>query len=233
VGDVLAFEDDPTGGRLDELHDRATERRLAAAGLADDTERLAALDGEVDAVDCADLTDRVLEDAASRKCDPSRKLVARGNRDLIRPLTPPAPRSHVLRADPTLGFELLGEVAGRAMVGARSERTQLRDVRPAFRPTPRVAAARVKRASRRRRDQARRLARDRLEPLLIRIEPRETVHEPHRVGVPRGVEDGEDVTELDDSARVHHDDSVGELGDKTEIVRDEHRRCVRLPLSGL
>ncbi len=38
----------------------------------------------------------------------------------------------------------------------------------------------------------------------------------------------EDVAELDDASRVHHDDSVGELGDEPQIVRDQDDRRVRL-----
>ena len=40
--DVLAVEDDLAGRRLEQLDDRAAQRRLAAAGLPDDPERLAA-----------------------------------------------------------------------------------------------------------------------------------------------------------------------------------------------
>jgi hypothetical protein len=58
VGDVPAVEVDPTAGRLLEPGEHAPGGRLPAAGLADEAERLAARDGEVDAVDrldCADL----------------------------------------------------------------------------------------------------------------------------------------------------------------------------------
>ncbi len=75
-------------------------------------------------------------------------------------------------------------------------------------------------------EQARRLARDRLEPLLVRVDPGEAVHEADRVRVPWRVEDREDVAELDDPARVHDDDAVGELRDEPEVVRDEDDRGV-------
>jgi hypothetical protein len=61
--DVAAVEEDRAGRRLEQLDDRAPERRLAAARLADDAERLALADGKVDPVDCADGADGVLEDA--------------------------------------------------------------------------------------------------------------------------------------------------------------------------
>ena len=40
--DVLALEPDRPGGRVEEAEDQPSSRRLAAAGLADDPERLAA-----------------------------------------------------------------------------------------------------------------------------------------------------------------------------------------------
>ena len=46
LGDVAALEDDPPGGRLQQLHDAAGQRGLPAAGLADDAERLALVEGE-------------------------------------------------------------------------------------------------------------------------------------------------------------------------------------------
>ena len=61
-GDVATVEDDPSVGGLDQLDDRPAERRLAAPGLADDAERLAASNGEVDTGDRLHLPDRVLED---------------------------------------------------------------------------------------------------------------------------------------------------------------------------
>ena len=49
--DVLAVKPDAAGGRLDQPQHGAADRRLAAAALADQAERLAALDREADAVD--------------------------------------------------------------------------------------------------------------------------------------------------------------------------------------
>jgi len=51
LGDVRALEQYLAGGRLIEPNDRAPGGRLAAAGLADERERLPALDREIDAVD--------------------------------------------------------------------------------------------------------------------------------------------------------------------------------------
>ena len=49
-GDVAAVEDDRAGRRRDEPEQRAAERGLAGAGLADDADGLAAADRDVDAV---------------------------------------------------------------------------------------------------------------------------------------------------------------------------------------
>src|SRR4051794_23263798 len=61
---VRTVEEDRARRRLDEPQQQATDRRLAAAGLADETERLAAADRERHAVDRADETDGPLQDAA-------------------------------------------------------------------------------------------------------------------------------------------------------------------------
>ena len=63
-----AIETDRARSRLDEAKDQATDCGLAAAGLADEAERLAAPDVEVDAIDGLDRPDLPLEDpAADRK----------------------------------------------------------------------------------------------------------------------------------------------------------------------
>jgi len=54
VREVAAVEHDRAGGRLEEAEQRAAERRLAAAGLADQPERLAVLDFERDLGDGRD-----------------------------------------------------------------------------------------------------------------------------------------------------------------------------------
>ena len=65
VRDVLSVEDDPPFGRLVEADERASDRRLAAARLADETERLAALDRERDPVHGLDVADVAVEDEAA------------------------------------------------------------------------------------------------------------------------------------------------------------------------
>ena len=52
-------------------------------------------------------------------------------------------------------------------------------------------------------------------------------------GMPRRLEDREDVADLHDAARVHDDHAVGELRDEPEVVGDEDDRRVRLLLGRL
>ena len=61
--DRLALEDDLAGRRLEQPDDRAAERRLAAARLADEAERLALLHGEADVVDRVHARDLALQHA--------------------------------------------------------------------------------------------------------------------------------------------------------------------------
>jgi hypothetical protein len=70
VRDVAALEDHAAAGRVEQAHHAARHRRLAAARLADDAERLALLDREADAVDRLHRRDLLLEDDPARdgKC---------------------------------------------------------------------------------------------------------------------------------------------------------------------
>src|SRR5439155_3323210 len=61
-----APEDDPAARRVEQAHDAAGERRLAAARLADDAERLALVERERDAVDGLHGRDLLLEDDPAR-----------------------------------------------------------------------------------------------------------------------------------------------------------------------
>src|SRR5262249_60860210 len=56
-------EDDLPVGRLEQLDHGPAERRLSAAGLADEAERLPRAQREIDAVDGVHLADAPLEDA--------------------------------------------------------------------------------------------------------------------------------------------------------------------------
>src|SRR5205823_4024492 len=64
--DVTAAEDDLAAGRIEQPHDAARKRRLAAAGLADDAECLPLVQRERDAVDGFHRRDLLLEDDPAR-----------------------------------------------------------------------------------------------------------------------------------------------------------------------
>jgi hypothetical protein len=66
--EIVAEEFDAARGRLDQAEQHAADRRLAAAGFADQAERLAQGDIETDIVDRAQQGDRPLEhDAAAHR----------------------------------------------------------------------------------------------------------------------------------------------------------------------
>src|SRR5215211_6900732 len=73
--DVLAVEDDPPGRRRVQPQDRAADGGLAAAGLADEPERLAAVDGQRDTVDSLDVSDVPVEHEAALDRKPDAQVV--------------------------------------------------------------------------------------------------------------------------------------------------------------
>ena len=95
----------------------------------------------------------------------------------------------------------------------------------------RMRAARPELAARRRLDQRRRRALDRVQPVGLRpVEPRDRAEQAPRVGHLRVVEELARLGLLDDPAGVHDDDLVGDVGDDAEIVRDQDHRRVELVL---
>ena len=87
---VDAVELDLAGGRLEQPQERAAERRLAAARLADEADRLAAEDVEVDAVDRLELADGPL---AGTPCAPGSTSSPRAPSARTSAGSPPAPTS--------------------------------------------------------------------------------------------------------------------------------------------
>ena len=93
----------------------------------------------------------------------------------------------------------------------------------------RVRAARPELAALRQVDQRRRRALDRVQLLRLGpVEPRDRAEQPPRVRVLRVVEDVPLRAALDDPARVHDEDLVGDLGDDAEVVRDQDHGRVEL-----
>ena len=129
---VDAVEADLARGRLEQPQQRASERRLAAAGLADEPDRLAAMDVEIDAVDGLQLGDgalqhplldgEVLLHAACREQDVVRRLGRRCRWPLA---SVDAPRCSRGAAD-RLGLTraALAEPAGRLLRADLEQRRQ-------------------------------------------------------------------------------------------------------------
>src|SRR5207342_2331821 len=86
---------------------------------------------------------------------------------------------------------------------------------------PREPAARMKAATRRRRGEVRRRARNRREPLPSYLEVRHGAKQAQRVRMVRLAEDRPDRAELDHLAGVHHRDVLAGLSDDRQVVRDE------------
>ena len=67
VRDVLAVEPDRAFGRLEQAQQHLADGRLAAAGFADEAQRLARIDREADAIDRLHHRDRAREQAALQR----------------------------------------------------------------------------------------------------------------------------------------------------------------------
>ena len=89
----------------------------------------------------------------------------------------------------------------------------------------------AERAARRRAQHVRRRARDRREPLAA--ERRQAGQQAAGVRVRRRAEDRVDVAALDRAAGVHHLHAVGDAGDDTEVVGDEHDAGAEVVLDAL
>ena len=218
--DVPALEDDLAVRRLEQLHDAARHRRLAAAGLADDAERLALPEGEADPVDGLHGADLLLEDDPAG--DREVLLQVLDDQDLV---------SHQwLASASTVALQPRGLARLRLVV----EEACLRVIRLAghglssgsfcVQMSITYAQRGLKRQPGGGLRQRRRLARDLRQPLDVRVEPRQRAEQAPRVRVLRVLEDRVDRAVLDDLRGVHHDDVVGRLGDDAEVVRDQHDR---------
>ena len=241
-GDVLAVEDDLAVGRLEQLDHRAAERRLAAAGLADEPERLARAQRQVDAVDGVHLADAPLEDAGRDREVLDETLDAEdlaaflgalvnlllGRRCLGR--LAHASGSDGLDELAGASLELLGEVARRQMLASR----------PIGRSGGSSSRQRTRPCERKQRgwngQPGGRLIRLGGWPGIGRSHSSSAVSfgrlsiSPTVYGWRGVAEDRVHVAELDDLAGVHDDHAVGQLGDQAEVVRDQDRRGVRLVL---
>ena len=250
---------DLAGRRLEQPHDAAPHRRLAAARLADHAERLALADGERDVVDCLHRADLLLEDDAARHREvllqvlDDEQLLAEAAvlRSRPRPQRPRRRSGRRLRlAGPAVSLtrrpsprRIAARFAAQASTRVCSSRWQRKGGRAPWKSSSagsslaadvhRELAARVERAARRRPQQRRRLAGDLLQALLDHVHPRQRAEQPPRVRHLRPVEELVDARALDDAAAVHDEHLARELGDDAEVVRDHDDRHVELALQVL
>ena len=232
-------------GRVEQPHDAARHRRLAAAGLADDAERLALADAEADAVDRLHRRDLLLEDDPARdrevllqvlddeqlvpdgvdSCSSATAASAIRHRSADQAAAPRIVSSS-LRA--SRSFVSSSRWQASRCTGSSANRRERRIVFLA--DVHHVRAARMEAAAARRVEQRRRLALDLDEPLDVDVEPRQRAEQAPRVRHVRALEEPLDRRLLDHLGRVHDDDLVGDLGDDAEVVRDHDDRAPELLL---
>ena len=167
------------GGRLVQAHEAAPERRLAAAGLADEAERLARAHLEADAVDRLHARDLAPDHAAARD-----REVLRDVARLEQERSSLMPRSSGwIVVSRRARFSASRQVAAVAVAG-RGARARAAAARPAG--LERVRAARRERAAGRQREQRRRQAGDRRQPVRPRaVEARDRAEQAPGVRVLR------------------------------------------------
>ena len=199
---------DPDVG-VRQLEDRPAQRRLAAAGFADQTECFAFAQGQADAVDRAHPGDLALDhhprldrEVLDEVGDLQQRIA------LAHGITCARRRFLLLRIEPA-AVEVVAACAGfqcgRLVALVEG-----------------VRAAGSEPAARWRRQQRRGLAGDLRQARGARlIEPHERPEQSPGVGVLRVVEDLVERRILDDLAGVHDHDAVGDLGDHPEVVGDQ------------
>ena len=204
----------PTGVRALDAEDRLGERRLARTRLADEAQRLAVEQTEVDADQrrhvMAALVER-LRHALDRQGEVAVDRLLPGDRRRLDELA-----------------ETVDVVA--AAPAAAADVHDRRDDSPA--QVGRELAAVDEDAGGQRRADLRQVARDRRErPLhLSHAVARQRTQQPERVRMLRALEDGRGVALLDDLAGVHHADPVAQGPDDAEVVGDEQDCGVGLRL---
>ena len=213
-----AVELDRAARRRIEAEQRARERRLAAARLADQPERLAGPDRGAHAVERMDRLP-VLVELLGEGVDGDQ---GRGRAvDLDRPLELGG------RGTRQLARVLVEVAAARMRRAGQLERRLLRRADRLREPaTGREHATRQVLADRRQEPG------DAVEatPVLARAAPGDAADQPDGVGVARVVEHGLDRALLDEPARVEHPHALAHLPDHAEVVADEQHGGVEVGL---
>ena len=226
-------------GRRDEPQKRAAQRRLAASGLADEPEDLAATDVERDVVDRAHASGLATEEPLAKAATEAVVRLQVPDRDedvvggcigtrfavaeLRLPRRPRAPRARAA----------LDRRPSRSSGVCNQQKTRRPLVEVLLRREPRgahlhrVGTPRMEATPGRRLDEVRRRSRDRVE--LGRVERDRRAQQLARVRMSGLDEDVSGISLLDDLSRVHHGDAIAGLGDDPEVVRDEEERRAEVP----
>ena len=202
-------------GRLDQPQDRAADRGLAAAGLADQRERLAGADRQRHAVDRVDIAGGAAQQALLDRevllevLDLEHSGRGSGMAGSVQPRrsasTPPSAPGASPRRPALPGG------SGRSANGQRGANAQPGGRLVSAGTMPGISCSRrfVSPAS-----------------AAHQFEPRDRGHQPVRVGMQRAREQFADRRFLHLLARIHHDHALRGLGHDAEIVRDENdARC--------
>ena len=217
-------EADRARRRLEQLEHQARRRRLAAAGLAHDAERLAAAHAERDVLDRVHLARVAGEDAG------------RTGKRLVRSSTSISASPHDAHA-PTPSRTASRSAHSRRLASA--SRWQASAWPPSIVASGgRILSQGSKRcgqrgwngAAGREMDDRRRRALDRAQVRDLGLDARHRLEQPPRVRVLRGVEDLARRAVLDGAPGVHHHDRLRRLGDDAEIVRDQDHADVEVAL---
>ena len=212
-----AVEDDLAAGRLVQAQERAADRRLAAPRLADEPERLAALDRERDAVDRLHVADVAVHHDPAPDREPDAEVVDLDERVAHQAAPPSRARCH---SSAGTGLKQRTWWPGSSSLEQRHLLARQLDL---------VAAARRERALARRAQHVPRRAGDRLQLLApAGVDPRHALEQAERVRMPRLREEAVGAAGLHEHAGVHHVDALAHAGDDAEVVRDHDQRRVAL-----
>jgi len=211
---LLAVEKDFAAALAFEAEDRAGDRRLAGAALADDREHPVGREGEGRVLDRVDdcraeraddaapmVLDRKMIDQEDR-CRGSRGLVGQAGLRGARPLRK--------------AFRVLREMAARGSLRAGRHKRRPGGAANLLGEAAAAGEDAMHEAIRRLRGASRNAGERR--PL---VDARDRREEAARVGVLRVLEDGGGGTHLHQVARIEDADAVGDAGDRAEIVADE------------
>ena len=222
----------PDGG-VDEAQQQPPDRRLAAARLADEPERLAAPDVEAHVVDGLDVGDRPLQDPAlHREMLDQVAHLDEGCRARARARHAPPPDG-LRRGDgggcrggpgPQRARLVVVDPAAHVVAGSNRQQGRVLVERVVDALLDPGQAARGEAAARGQVDQVRHVPGDHRQLLAEVADDRDRPDEAAGIRMQWLAEERHDVGLLDDLAGVHHRDPIAHLGDDAEVVGDQDDR---------